>query len=72
MRGPHFARVMRVFRRGGSRTAPAKHGYVAKWTDWPWSSAAEYLEEAGTEEAARLWKTYPIDRYGSGWDDADL
>lgn len=51
---------------------PVKHGYVRQWTDWPWSSAVEYLADTGTDEATRLWKTYPIDRYGIGWDDADL
>ena len=51
---------------------PVKHRYVTKWTDWPWSSAAAYLAEAGREEAERLWKSYPIDVYGAGWDDADL
>src|SRR3954464_3381230 len=23
---------------------PVKHRYVKKWTDWPWSSAADYLD----------------------------
>ena len=30
---------------------------------------AEIAEEAATE---RLWKAYPIDRYGSGWDDPGM
>jgi putative transposase len=48
---------------------PVKHGYVAKWTDWPWSSAHDYLREKGRDEAARIWKAYPLGDYGNGWDD---
>jgi len=48
---------------------PVKHGYVSHWQDWPWSSASRYLESAGREEAERIWKRYPIDQYGNGWDD---
>lgn len=51
---------------------PVRHGYVSKWQDWPWSSAREYLERIGAEEAARIWKTYPVLEYGVGWDDACL
>jgi putative transposase len=48
---------------------PVHHGYATKWTDWPWSSAADYLDLVGREEAARAWKEYPIRGYGRGWDD---
>ena len=51
---------------------PVKHRYTAKWTEWPWSSAQEYLSEVGREEVSRLWKEYPIGDFGLGWDDADL
>lgn len=51
---------------------PVRHGYVESWTDWPWSSAAEYLEEVGAAEAARRWRGYPLGDYGSGWDDATI
>jgi putative transposase len=51
---------------------PVKHGYIAKWSEWPWSSATEYLQTLGREEALRRWQSYPIDRYGEGWDDAHL
>jgi putative transposase len=51
---------------------PVKHGYAAKWTDWPWSSAADYLEKVGRAEAERLWQKYPIESYGAGWDDETL
>ncbi|WP_146854173.1 transposase [Brevifollis gellanilyticus] len=50
---------------------PVKHDYVLKWTDWPWSSATEYLSEVGRDEAERLWKLHPIERYGAGWDDPE-
>ncbi len=48
---------------------PVKHGYVPRWQDWPFSSAAAFLEQAGWEEAEALWKEYPIGEYGRGWDD---
>jgi putative transposase len=48
---------------------PVKHGYVKKWQDWPFSSARSFLEISGTEEARRLWKEYPVEEYGNGWDE---
>ena len=47
---------------------PVHHGYVEKWLDWPWSSAAEFIEHTGREEAARLWRDYPLLNYGKKWD----
>ena len=49
-----------------------RHGYVTKWTDWPWSSAHDFLENHGRLEAERLWKTYPLQDFGQGWDDPEL
>jgi putative transposase len=49
-----------------------KHGYVSRWTDWPWSNAPEYLQAVGREEAAHRWRTYPVDRMGDGWDESGL
>jgi putative transposase len=49
---------------------PVKHGYTTKWTDWPWSSAHDYLERVGRPEALRLWQAYPVEEIGQGWDDA--
>jgi putative transposase len=51
---------------------PVRHGYVQKWRDWPFSSAGEYLAHVGQEEAARVWKEYPVLDFGKGWDDPDL
>lgn len=48
---------------------PVKHGYVPQWQDWPFSSAAAFLQQVGREEAEGLWKEYPISEYGRGWDD---
>ena len=48
---------------------PVKHGYVDQWTDWPFSSAMDYLDEVGREQAVMLWKQYPVLDYGKGWDD---
>jgi putative transposase len=51
---------------------PVRHGYVATWTEWPWSSAAEYLEQTGRVETERIWKEYPIRDYGAKWDEPAL
>jgi putative transposase len=51
---------------------PVHHGYVQLWTDWPWSSARDYLASVGRQEAERVWREYPIRGYGKGWDAADL
>ncbi len=48
---------------------PVKHGYVATWTDWPFSSATGFLEEVGRDQAIAIWKAYPVLDYGKGWDD---
>jgi len=47
---------------------PVKHGYVTKWQDWPWSSAAEFLERVGRETAEKIWREHPILDYGKKWD----
>ena len=49
-----------------------KHGYVKKWTEWPYCNATEYLESIGREKALQIWKSYPIDDYGKDWDPPDL
>jgi len=51
---------------------PCAHGYVRHWTDWPWSSAAEYLAQTGAEEAERVWREYPLHEYGKNWDDPEM
>ena len=51
---------------------PVRHGYVERWTDWPWSSAPAFLERVGKAAAASIWKDYPLLDYGAGWDDPDL
>ena len=47
---------------------PVHHGYVKRWSDWPWSSARQYLEKVGLKEAKRIWLKYPILDYGKKWD----
>jgi putative transposase len=49
-----------------------KHGYVERWQDWPYSNAAQWLDEVGRERAARLWREYPIGDYGAAWDPPEL
>lgn len=44
------------------------HGYAACWEDWPYSSAAAFLESAGRDEALRIWREYPVLEYGKDWD----
>ena len=51
---------------------PVRHKYVLKWGDWPFSSAADYLNEYGHKKAVEIWNEYPITGYGDGWDDPDM
>ena len=51
---------------------PVHHGYVERWQEWPYSSAADYLESVGGDEAARRWREYPILDFGKGWDDPEM
>jgi putative transposase len=39
---------------------PVKLGLCEKVTDWPWSTAASFINEVGREEAIRIWKSYPF------------
>lgn len=48
---------------------PVKHGYVEKWEQWPWSSAADYIAKVGREVVLSEWKTYPLLDMGEKWDD---
>ncbi len=47
---------------------PVKHGYVKKWEDWEFSSAVDFLNEVGRDEASRLWCEYPVLDMGEKWD----
>jgi putative transposase len=47
---------------------PVAHGYVHRWQDWPWSSAATFLTQVGRERTLELWHGYPILDYGKSWD----
>jgi putative transposase len=51
---------------------PVRHRYVEHWTDWPWSSAAEYLAETGASEADRVLRDYPLYDYGRNWDKPEM
>ena len=51
---------------------PVHHRYVRQWQDWPFSSGAAFLQQTGRERAAELWKEYPIDEYGKGWDTPEM
>jgi putative transposase len=51
---------------------PVRHGYVEQWTEWPWSSAPEYLAQSGIEEAKRIWRDFPILDYGKDWDEPEM
>jgi putative transposase len=51
---------------------PVRHGYVQHWTDWPWSSATEYLAQTGADEAEHVWRDYPLHDYGRNWDDPEM
>jgi putative transposase len=47
---------------------PVRHGYVEKWQDWPYSSAANYLDEVGKAQALKYWNEFPVLDYGKEWD----
>ena len=51
---------------------PVHHGYCMKWTDWPYSSANDYLETVGRDRALQIWKNYPLFEYGQSWDPPEL
>lgn len=51
---------------------PVRHRYVERWQDWPYSSAAEFLENMPRVEAEMIWKEYPVLEYGAGWDDPEM
>jgi putative transposase len=51
---------------------PVHHGYVSNWTDWPFSSARDFIAQVGRERAVMVWRSYPILDYGKGWDDSSL
>ena len=48
------------------------HRYVAKWTDWPYCNAAQYIASVGRERAMQIWKSYPLFDYGKDWDPPDF
>ena len=47
---------------------PVKHGFVANWCEWPYSSARQFLDDIGRVEAARLWRDFPPLDMGKKWD----
>jgi len=49
-----------------------RHGYVERWTDWPYCNARTYLDEVGREQAKRTWMQYPLLDYGNDWDPPEL
>jgi putative transposase len=49
-----------------------RHGYVERWQDWPYSNAAQYLEQVGRATAEYRWREYPILDYGAQWDPPEL
>ncbi len=51
---------------------PVKHGYVKTWTEWPYSTAKDYLERVGREQALETWKEYDISEMGKEWDEVDV
>jgi len=51
---------------------PVRHGYVERWTEWPWSSASAYLAQTGMKEAKRIWLDFPVRDYGRDWDEPEM
>ncbi len=50
-------------------TNPVHHGYVQRSRNWRWSSLERYIETLGLEWLETTWRGYPVDDFGSGWDD---
>jgi len=48
---------------------PVRHDFAAKAPEWPFSSVHRYLDDLGKGRLISLWKEFPVDRYGDGWDD---
>jgi REP-associated tyrosine transposase len=51
---------------------PVHHGYVERWTDWPFSRAGAFIEQIGRDETLSIWREYPVLNYGKGWDDPEM
>lgn len=51
---------------------PVRHGYAEKGTEWPWSSATEFLRQKGAEEVDRIHEMYPLLDYGENWDAPEI
>lgn len=47
---------------------PIKHGYVKKWSEWPFSSFHWYLATKGREWLEEIWREHPVLNYGDKWD----
>ena len=48
---------------------PVRHRYVMKWQDWPFSSIHSFLEKSGREALIEMWREYPVNDYGKGWNE---
>jgi len=51
---------------------PVHHNCVECWQQWPFSSALQFLEYLGREQAVRIWKEYPIGWIGEHWDNPEF
>jgi REP-associated tyrosine transposase len=49
-----------------------RYGYVERWQDWPYSSAAQYLDKIGHELEEQRWRDFPVLDYGKDWDPPEL
>ena len=45
------------------------HRYVKTWSEWPYSSALQFLRIYGYEKAKEIWNEYPLKNFGEKWDD---
>ena len=48
---------------------PVKHGLIETSEEWPFSSAADYMEKIGRENVTKQRAEYPVLDMGEGWDD---
>jgi putative transposase len=60
----HFYRALNYI-----HANPVHHGYVQRSRDWRWSSLAHYINILGMEWMESMWRRYPVEDFGKGWDD---
>ncbi|MHB1134854.1 MAG: REP-associated tyrosine transposase [Chloroflexota bacterium] len=48
---------------------PVKHGWTGSAYDWEASSIEWYAKHQGKEWLRDIWRRFPVNQFGKGWDD---